>query len=464
MKQSNFSVSRVWGKKLLNRPWYLLLIASILLFTACKEEEVASNECQQELDTKNFQQVADNLECSTYQRASANLGLAGFLFTNFLEDGASDNFRHTLRIPDDVQDWQTSQQKKYYDQAKQLTGDSSGDMYEGQTRPKEDTEIHYFASLASLLAQTYIELDTSANGKVEESEIQSFTKIQPKTTTGYGENKLVVADWFQFVAADNIPRLFNVVTGKCQYDDSSSDYDFNGVWSADSSADILDTACGLFSPVQVGLNNVSGQCNVIIKVESLQQMFVEGAADSSGDVTDFLTGFVQNITGIVHDLDSLKIPADNELRSSLNEIQGDLDNGGKCNTEDSQETDQILKLVSVSSKDTANSYKELNTLKTTDVLSSSDNNPTIPTTFLYSSGSGPGDKTVVFSCNNADAMDARLIFNSASGYIANYGDASNDIKNTFSTLDNMIKDKDGQIIPTKAGDNKISFEELLCMK
>ena len=57
------------------------------------------------LTSKNILQVAENENCTNYERASAYLGRAGMSFSNFLKPGATDNLTKTLGIeklsPDD---------------------------------------------------------------------------------------------------------------------------------------------------------------------------------------------------------------------------------------------------------------------------------------------------------------------------------------------------------------------------
>ncbi|MBT4269636.1 MAG: hypothetical protein HOD85_35975, partial [Deltaproteobacteria bacterium] len=71
----------------------------LLFFSGCAEETVdEAADCQKQLDNRSFQVVADNASCGDYERGSAELGLAGFLFENFMTDEANSNFPSALNL------------------------------------------------------------------------------------------------------------------------------------------------------------------------------------------------------------------------------------------------------------------------------------------------------------------------------------------------------------------------------
>ncbi len=122
--------------------------------------------------------------------------------------------------------------KTYYENAMKLSGDSTGDTYEGQTRLKEDVEIHYFATMGALIALTCIELDANSDGDVAEDEIQSFTGICQTTDASYGKNEIATADWIEFVTDKGTGSekvyLLNMSTGKCRPQTATPKY--GGLW------------------------------------------------------------------------------------------------------------------------------------------------------------------------------------------------------------------------------------------
>lgn len=458
-----------------------------LFFNGCAsvDEEI---DCVHYLNQKEYSTVASDTSCSTYERASAEMGLAGFRFSNFLISGASDNFRQALGIAGSVSSWNLWPGKTHYENAMRLSGDSTGDTYEGQTRLKEDVEIHYFATLGALLAMTYIELDGDANGDVSEAEIQDFTSIRPSDDPDYGKNSIDTADWIQFVtdkgSANEKVYLLNLDTSKCLPKTTVPMYD--GLWS-DTGYDIDASSCGLLSaPDETTLSewyvngsgtlSISGECTFVTKIEEIQNLFFSAPDASSLSVLDLTEYFVTYANAIGRDMIDLGIAEDSDLRKNLREFSANIDNGATCSNDTLVEVDQIFSILNVAAKDATTDYENINLLAFDSASSASDTPvepPEAVTNYELTVDQPPlPSKTIpiaiTFACTNVDNLTARLIYKSpdtsADTYVPNYSSADDGIKNTFSTLKDLNTDASGDTKPDATGDEIISFKELLCMQ
>lgn len=423
------------------------LLAALAFLGGCADSEDARS-CTQKLDNKEYAAVSEDTSCSTYLRASAYMGLAGFEFANFLADGATDNFNTALGIPDTATDWDTWDGKGYYEQALYLSGADSGDYYEGQTRSIEDIEIHLFGALGYMAAELYIRMDANKDGEISEAETQAFTKLQTSGTS-YGSNDITNSNVFQFIDSAGTAYLIN---GTDCYTDTNYDGIADGATSGVFTGATASTAnCPTASS--------SGSCAYVMQVNDIQQIFSSSVSTGS-NITTLLTNLLTNFSRLDTDLTSLDIASDSDLRDPINEFSDTLDNGGACTTNTTyNEMNQVLTLVNASTytKDltTGDKYKNVNTVAFSALQSSAD-------TTISSVGSSFTLGNVTLTCSGG--VNARLIFQtSTSGsYDPDYRDAKTTIATTFESLRNVQLDSSGNTIATAAGDDQISFEELIC--
>ncbi len=428
-----------------------ILLASFV-FTACGSE--SSSDCLTSLDNREFAAVSDNTSCSDYHRASAYLGRAGFLFENFLAANASANYRHALGIPDSATVFSTWEGKTYYDAAIALTENptlkSNGKLTD---EGKQLTEIHFFTSLAALMAQNYITLDQDANGTISEAEKNSFSKVNSTTASDYGTNDISVESQVQVTLANGDIALINLATAKCYNDTSTA----AGTYFLDGGTgfDLTDTTRANCPLVNAG--TTSGSCNLIFKVNSISKMFTETISADGGSITGLTGGFLTGVTNMNTDLTLLGVPADSDLTKGLNDFKTKLDNGGTCTTDTVTGVNKLLSLIAVSQKDAlTTTYASVNTIALTTLAGASDSTTTAPT-------------TTGITCTNADALDTRLVFKHPDGlYYPYYAPATSPTSSatytTFLSLTNIQKDSTGTAIPDTKGDSKVSFRELLCMQ
>ncbi|MBT3226379.1 MAG: hypothetical protein HN580_22875 [Deltaproteobacteria bacterium] len=445
-----------------------LVFLFFLLFNGCQSVD-EKTDCVYYLNQKDYSRVAADTSCSTYERASAEVGLAGFQFSSFLDGDASENFRQALGISSSVTAWTTWAGKTHYENAMKLSGDSTGDTYEGQTRLKEDVEIHYFSTLGAIMALTYIEMDANSDGDVSETEIQSFTGIRASNDASYGTNKIQSAEWFEFVTdkGSGSEKVFvlNTTTGKCALKTTPK---YDGLWPA-TSYDLTDTAnCGVVDSTTLaawavaGEGTIGGQCAAIMKIEELQNLFLPSSGGSLS-VLDLTQYFVTYVSSIDHDMVDLGIPEDSDLRKGLSEFSANIDNGATCSNDTLTEVDQIFSILEVAAVNSATDYENINVLPFSTISSASDTAVAL-TDFATVIETGGNPVTVTFTCNNSANMSARMIFKQAATYIPYYSGADANINDTFSSLNVLNSDAAGSVKPTSAGDKIVSFKELLCME
>ena len=452
-----------------------LLLIFIILF-GCKSAD-EETDCVNELNQKNYSKVASDTSCTTYERASAYMGLAGFQFSNFLAADASDNFRQALGVSSSVTAWETWSGKTYYENAMALTGDSTGDTYEGQTREKEDVEIHYFATLGALMALTYIELDADSDGEVEEDEIQSFTGIREENDANYGQNEIAAADWIEFVTDKGTGSekvyLLNMTDGTCTPQTAAPKYD--GLWDG-TSYGISTANCGIIPTPSAatilqwqtdgaGSISISGECAAVVKIEELQNLF-ESSSGGSVSVLDLTEYFVTYVNAIESDLVELGIEEDSDLRKGLSEFSENIDNGATCSNDTLTEIDQVFNILDVASENAASDYENVNLLAFSEISTASDTTVALTDFSTVVEYATPAliPITITFSCDNADNLDARLVYKSGANYVPYYSGADANINDTFTTLNDLNTDTDGNVKPDTANDEIISFRELICME
>jgi len=464
----------------MKRDWktYLVSALSLLLLAGGCADVDEETDCTYYLNQKNYDKVATDTSCTTYERASAYMGMAGFQFSNFLAGDASRNFRGALGVPASVTSWSSWVGKTYYENAMKLTGDSTGDTYEGQTRSMDNVEIHYFASLAALTALTYIEMDANSDGQVSESEIQGFTSIKSSSDSSFGRNEIAAAEWIEFITdkgpgSDKV-YLLNLSAGTCIRQTAAPYYD--GLWDGGSYPAIKDAGCGVIptpTAAQIaqwaaagqGSLSITGYCSAVVKIEALQNMFGSSSSGSMS-VVDLTENFVSYINKIDRDMVQLGIDTDSDLRKQLTDFSKNIDNGGACSNNTLTEVNQVFSILNVAAQNAASDYQNTNTLLFSTISSASD------TTVALSSFSTVVEitlppvvpVTISFSCTNADSMAARLIYKSGASYVPYYSGADASIKDTFTALKNLNTDASGNVKPTAAGDGIIAIKELVCME
>ena len=182
----------------------LFLGALLFALAGCADKKDGSASCMNQLNAEQYQSVAENTNCSNYERASGYLGLAGMSFSNFMKKGATDNLTKTLTISklDNASDYSTGT-RNYITKAlclvgpdnltssNRCNGQAKGD---GRTNRKEEElvperEISFFGLLGDMIYVNYGVLDNDSNGTITSGETSSFSSMESSaTTTIYTDN------------------------------------------------------------------------------------------------------------------------------------------------------------------------------------------------------------------------------------------------------------------------------------
>ena len=148
---------------LIVRIWVFLLIQFTLV--SCADTQDSGQSCEVKLDKQKFKSVAENTNCSNYERASGYLGQSGVSFSNFLKTGATDNMTKTIGIkklssPTDY----TTGNRGNITSALCLIGANNfltSSRCNSSSRPRttDELEISMFANIADFLYLNYGVLD-----------------------------------------------------------------------------------------------------------------------------------------------------------------------------------------------------------------------------------------------------------------------------------------------------------------
>ncbi len=225
-------------KKPLTLKSLLYLSIFLFLFSGCAEDTVDEGaNCQTQLDNHQFQSVADNAGCSAYERGSAEMGLAGFLFENFIKDNAENDFPSVFSLTrtgcdiegtdELVGDYNSSYQKSFK-RAQYWT--RTKPQAEGTTRSNEEVEISFFSTLGELIVQTYCEIDAGLDGTISDDDNSSFSRIDTGGSAA-GSSELDSATNLQQIVSSGSPWLCDTTADSCRADST-----YEGVWDKLSAA------------------------------------------------------------------------------------------------------------------------------------------------------------------------------------------------------------------------------------
>jgi len=431
----------------------LIMGIIVLLFSGCADESVDGGEdCQTNLDNRQFQAVADNSACSYYHRGSAEMGLGGFLFENFLAEDADSNFAAALGLTAGgcsasgseslVGSYNSTPQRRFL---RAQYWSRTKPQADGITRGNDTIEISYFSTLAEIIAETYCRLDANLDGTISATENKSFTQINIGSSS-VGSSNLNASTGLYQIVASGVPWLCDSAgSGICR-----RDLTYEGVWdNADSGT------TNTYAVLAAAASNISA-FNIIVKVESLQQLFDPTATSTEINAPyEFLSMYTNRAGLLLTDLTALGVSESDDLYENVKESVGKMDNGGTCTNSSVQVLDLLTKIVQNAAPQTtaaslpSTSYRNYNLLSTTDI-------PLIDT--------GESTLTAPFTLPSNVTLQARLIFKNGATYTGLYKTADAGIKNTLSNLATLTLDSSNTLIPVTAGDERIQLKELLCLE
>ena len=173
---------------------FRLLLLFFLQFTlaSCGDKKESTQSCSIQLDEQKYSTVAENENCSNYERGSGYLGLVGLSSANFFKTGATDNLTKTLGIeplssPPDY----TTGNRGYVTKALCLVGSNTiltSSRCDGSSRSRsnDEIEISMFANIADLIYLNYGVLDTDSNGTLTPTETNALSNTSGVSSSGGG--------------------------------------------------------------------------------------------------------------------------------------------------------------------------------------------------------------------------------------------------------------------------------------
>ncbi len=431
-------------------PMILLIIGVfLLLLSGCAEESVdEAADCQVQLDNSNFQVVADNTSCSDYERGSAELSLAGFIFANFMTEEANSNFPSVFNLTATgcttsdtdslVGDYDSAYQQNFlraqYWSRTKAEADST-------TRSNATIEISYFSTLGEIIVQTYCQIDANLDGTISVTENQAFTQINIGSSAVGSSTLDSSSGYYQFVYS-GAPWLCD--SGGS--DTCRKDLTYEGVWANADSGTTMSYATLLADD-----SNISA-ISIIVTVEELQQLFSSSA--TAADITkpyDFLSMYTNRANLLLTDLTALGISESDDIYENVSESVGQLDNGGTCTSDSAQVLDLLTNIVANGAPDESaatlpsTNYETYNLLATSEI-------PQLDTT----------ESEATSPCGSCPTMKSRLIYKQGATYTGLYKTADTGIDDTLTNLATLTLDSSDNLIDIVAGDETIALKELLC--
>ena len=440
-------------KQVIQKSFFLNSIVRILalfLITfvsfSCADTQDSGQSCEVKLDEQKYQSVAENTNCSNYERASGYLGQAGVSFSNFLETGAADNMTKTLSIeklnsPTDY----TTGNRGYITNALCLIGatnflTSSRCNGNSRTRTTDELEISMFANIADFLYLNYGVLDNDSNGTITSEESAAFTKMKTEGISVEGLGTGLSAYNRYEVVAGSSHYIANQDLTKCiAYDGNYTDDPSSG-----------DGTCATLQ--------AAGSVTELRPIFKLDDM-VDITAD--GDLLT-LVSMVSELTmistALSSDFEELGISSDNSIRQSLTEALNKIDNGAKDNNPTADQTclavilfDVMFLLVKNASDNstTTTELKSGNLISVTDLLTAVDSSLS-----LYSS------PEIQAALGSLPMQSARIVYatdSPATSYTDSYEAAESSLYTAIANTRSLGTED------SVKSDGKVTFRELICV-
>ena len=414
----------------------LLLFFLQFVLVSCGDKKESAQSCSIQLDEQKYSTVAENENCTNYERASGYLGQAGVSFANFLKSGATDNLTKTLGIsklssPNDY----TTGNRGYVTKAQCLIGantivDSNRCLGDNRSRSNDEIEISMFANIVDLMYLSYGVIDNDSNDTISAKEIRSFTSL---------DTSVVVNSSGEGTGLSSYNR-FEVVVGSMSYiadSNLSSCVAYTDNYTVDPATGDAATCLRLLAE---GITEL----RPIFKLDSLHDI-------TGGDLTDRINMVNELSTisnSLVEDFTTLEIGSENSVRKQLTAGLSKLDNGAKAKDNETCEKVGIFDVIFLLSLKPGDNSTTPTELKDRNLLSYEN-----LTTSIDNSSSA-------ITVSELPMTNIRLVYaidnSTPTTYTDSYEEAESSlytaIKNTRSLgTDASVK-----------GDGKISFRELIC--
>ena len=415
---------------------FRLLLLCFLPFTlaSCGDKKESAQSCSVQLDEQKYSTVAENENCSNYERASGYLGRAGVSFANFLKTGATDNLTKTLGISklSSATD-NTTGNRGYVTKALCLIGanafvTSSRCNGSSRTRSTDELEISMFANIADFIYLNYGVLDNDSNGTISSSESSGFTKLR---TTGISV-KGVGTDLVAY-------NRFEVVAGSTSYiadSDLNPCVPYTNNYTVDPSTGSTNCLTLLTSITEI---------RPIFKLDSM--IDITGGGDLSNRIS-MVSELSTISTALDGDFTSLGISSDNSVRKDLTAVLKKLDNGAKDNNPTENKACQAVALFDVMFllvKNASDNSTTSSELKSKNLISFTDLTTSVDSTLSAT------------TVNALPITHARIVYASSSGYTDSFEKAESSLYEAMKNTRSLGTDE------SVKGDGKVTFRELICV-
>jgi hypothetical protein len=429
----------------------LLLFFLPLVLASCGDKKESAQSCSIQLDEQKYSTVAENENCSNYERGSAYLGQAGMSFANFLKTGATDNLTKTLGIsklnsPTDY----TTGNRGYVTKALCLIGadafvTSSRCNGSSRTRSTDELEISMFANIADFIYLNYGVLDNDSSGTLSDTEVEGFTELQTDgiSVDGLGTGLAAYNNNYEVVIGDN-HYIANSNLTKCSPYTGES----NGRYTDNASHN---TTCAARA---LALGTSITEIRPIFKLDNMTDITAGGTLNT---LVSMVSELSMISTALSSDFDSVGISSENIVRKLLTLGLSKLDNGAKDNNPTANAActavilfDVMFLLVknAADNSTTESELKSANLINTADLINAVDGSLS-----LLPAGASDVIKALPMK-------SARIVYATNSPgttYTDSYEKAESllyeAMKNTRSLgTDDSIK-----------GDGKVTFRELICV-
>jgi len=426
----------------------ILLIQFTLV--SCADTQDSGQSCEVRLDEQKFKSVAENTNCSNYERASGYLGQAGVSFNNFLKTGAADNMTKTIGIkklssPTDY----TTGNRGYITSALCLIGANNfltSDRCNSSSRSRttDELEISMFANIADFLYLNYGVLDNDSNGTISSAEGEAFTKLQTDgiDTAGLGTGLATYNN-------------FEVVIGTNHYiadsDQSNCDpYVDNYTFSPTTGISCAARAIQHGTPIT--------EIRPIFKLDSMKDITAGGSLLT---LISMVSELSMISTALSSDFEELGISSDNSVRKDLTEALNKIDNGAKDNNPTEDQACLAVTLFDVmfllvknaaDNSTTSDELKNGNLISTTDLLTAVDSSLS-----LLPAGASAAIKLMPM-------QSARIVYAKNSGGTAHTDSYEAAENSSEASLYKAIKNtRSLGITDSVKNDGKVTFRELICV-
>ena len=417
---------------------FRLLLLCFLPFTlaSCGDKKESAQSCSIQLDEQKYSTVAENENCTNYERASGYLGQAGVSFANFLKSGATDNLTKTLGIsklssPNDY----TTGNRGYVTKAQCLIGantivDSNRCSGDNRSRSNDEIEISMFANIVDLMYLSYGVIDNDSNGTISDIETKSFTSLDTIGVNSSGGG----------TGLSSYNR-FEVVAGSMSY-----------IADSDLSPCVAYTDNYVVDPA----DGDAATCLILLaegKITELRPIFkLDSMHDiTGGDLTDRIN-MVKELTTIsnslVEDFTTLEISSENSVRKQLTAGLSKLDNGAKAKDNETCEKVGIFDVIFLLSLKPGDNSTTPTELKDRNLLSYE----TLTTSIDNSSSA--------ITVSELPMTNIRLVYAIDNSTPTTYTDSYEEAESSLYTA--MKNTRSLGTEDSVKGDGKISFRELIC--